>query len=144
MKNYFFTLATLALFLLCSNTVLAQNSPVGVWKTIDDESGEATSHIEIYEKDGKFHGKIVKMLRDPEDTLCAKCPGDKKDKPLMGMEILWDLKKHKDYWSYGRIMDPNNGKTYKCNIRMENNDELKLRGYIGIAALGRNQVWYRI
>ena len=131
------------LFLLSGN-ILAQSSPAGTWKTIDDETGEAKSHVEIYEQNGKYFGKIVKLLQSPEDTLCDKCSGSKKNKPIKGMVILTDLEPYKDYWSYGRILDPNNGKTYKCSLWMENDDTLKLRGYIGVSALGRNQNWHRV
>lgn len=145
MKRYLslITLSTFCLF-LSIGLLSAQNSPVGLWKTIDDETGEASSHIEIVEKDGRYFGKIVKLLQEDENTICEKCPGEKKNQLLVGMEVLWDLKKHKDYWSYGRIMDPKNGKTYKCNIRLEGEDKLKVRGYIGFAALGRNQIWHRL
>ncbi len=121
-------------------------SPAGIWKTIDDETGEAKSHVEIYEKDGKYHGKIVKLLRVSSDKTCDNCPGAKKDKPLLGMEILWALSPDKDMWTKGKIMDPENGKTYKCKVWFEegNGDELYVRGYIGISALGRNQTWYRV
>lgn len=137
-------LACFVFVLFASLSLSAQNSPVGTWKTVDDETGEAKSYVEIFEQDGKLHGKLVKLLRVAEDTTCEKCPGDKKDKPLMNMVILWDLETYKDYWSYGKIMDPNNGKTYKCSLWMEGNDQVKLRGYIGISALGRNQTWHRV
>jgi len=136
-------LSGLALLLACQLS-FAQSSPIGVWKTIDDETGEAKSHLEIYEQGGKLYGKIVKLLQVAEDKTCDLCPGDKKDAPLMGMVKLWDLKEYKDYWSYGSILDPNNGKTYKCNVWMDGDDKLKVRGYIGVSALGRTQEWYRI
>ena len=62
------------------------------------------------------------------------------------MEIMWGLETDKNEWSGGKIMDPENGKTYKCKIWFEdnNNDELNLRGYIGFSLLGRNQVWLRV
>ena len=134
---------TIIAMLLMTSTVFAQ-SPVGVWKTIDDETQEAKSHVEIYEVGGKLHAKVVKLLKDASTTVCENCSGAKKDQPIEGMEILTGLSKYKDYWSYGKILDPANGKTYKCSAWLEGDDKLKLRGYIGISALGRNQVWHRI
>ena len=131
-------------FVLLSVTLFAQKSPVGIWQTVDDNTGEARSHVEIYEKDGKFYGKIIKLLQSEPHTTCSECPGEKKDQLLVGMEILWDLKSYKDYWSYGRVLDPENGKTYKCNVYVEDGGDLRVRGYIGFSALGRNQIWNRI
>ena len=133
----------LGLVLLFTANLIAQG-PLGTWKTIDDETSEAKSHIEIYQEDGKYFGKIVKLLRVAEDTTCDKCPDDKKDQPLMGMVVMWDLEPYKDYWSYGRIMDPNNGKTYKCSVWLEDEKTLKVRGYLGFSALGRNQTWHLV
>ncbi len=125
-------------------SALAQDSPVGIWKTIDDETGEAKSYVEIYEENGKYYGKVVKLLQADPDKKCEACPGDKKGKPILGMVVLWDLQPYKDYWSYGFIMDPNNGKTYKCSVWFEDANTLKVRGYIGVSALGRTQVWHRV
>ena len=137
-----------SLFIFCILSVMcslnAQSPIIGVWKTIDDNTGEAKSHIEIFEKNGKFFGKIVRLLTTSEDDICDVCPGDKKGKPLMGMEIIWDMKPYKDYWSSGRIMDPENGKTYKCNISLKGEEKLEVRGYIGFSALGRSQYWHRV
>ena len=73
----------LVLMFAFAGNINAQTTPNGIWKTIDDVTGEAKSHLEIYEQDGKFFAKIVKLLQKPEDTVCDKCKGDKKDKPLM-------------------------------------------------------------
>ena len=123
---------------------VAQPSIVGTWKTIDDNTGEAKSYVDIFEKDGKFYGKIVRLLKSSEDKVCDACPGEKKGKRLVGMEIIWDMEPYKDYWSGGRIMDPENGKTYKCNISLEKDEKLEVRGYVGFSALGRSQYWYRV
>lgn len=135
--------STFLLSLMVAFTMQAQ-SPVGIWKTIDDETGEAKSHVEIFEKGGQFYGKVVKLLQRPADTICEECPGDKKNQKLVGLEILWDLKPYDDYWSYGQILDPENGKTYKCNLSLNGSDKLDVRGYIGFAALGRTQTWHRV
>lgn len=129
---------------LFSLSAIAQSTPVGVWKTIDDETGEAKSHVEIYQKDGKLYGKVIKLLKSPEDTTCDNCAGDKKDKPVIGMEIMWDLKPYDDYWSYGKILDPKSGSIYKCNLYLDKADKLTVRGYIGFSLLGRSQEWFRV
>lgn len=132
--------AVLALFLCIG---LQAQGITGTWKTIDDESGEAKSHVQIFEKDGKFFGKIVKLLPAATATVCENCPGDKKGKSLVGMEIVENLEKYKDYFSYGTIMDPASGKIYKCSIWREGKT-LKVRGYIGFSLLGRNQTWHLV
>lgn len=119
-------------------------SAVGTWKTIDDEEGIEKSHVSIYEKNGKLYGKILKLI-NAEGTICTECKGDKKDKPIVGMEIIWDLKKGGEgKWKGGKIMDPKNGKEYKCKIELEDNNTLKVRGFIGFSLLGRTQTWYRV
>jgi uncharacterized protein (DUF2147 family) len=142
-NNKFFATMVLACFLFAGN-LMAQSSPVGIWETIDDETGEPKSHVEIFEKGGKFYGKVVKLLPAATTDICVDCPGDKKDQPLVGLEILWDFEAHKDYWSYGRIVDPADGDVYKCSMWLEGPDKLKVRGYIGISLIGRNQIWHRV
>lgn len=127
-----------------TTSISAQFSPIGVWKTIDDKTGEPKSWVEIYEKNGALYGKVVKLLPAATTDKCNNCPGDKKDKPLIGLDILWDLKPYKDYWSYGKIVDPKDGKVYKASIWMDGNDKLKVRGYIGISLIGRTQTWHRV
>ncbi len=120
-----------------------RTTPVGKWKTIDDSTKEAKAIVEIWEHNGKLYGKITKLFRGPnedQNPKCDKCKGDKKDKPVIGMVILEGLSKKGDEWSGGSILDPDNGKTYKCYIKLEK-DKLKVRGFIGFSALGRTQYW---
>lgn len=122
----------------------AQNSPLGFWKTVDDNTGETRSEMELYvNAEGEIEGKIHKLLDTDSPETCDLCPGDKKDAKLVGMVIMWGLEEDGDQWDGGRIMDPENGKTYKCYIELESEEKLKVRGYIGISALGRTQYWYR-
>lgn len=145
-------LASLALLpLLFSAHAIAQSaalSPVGRWKTIDDETGKAKSIVAIREENGKLYGKIEKVLDSDQpgpNPLCLKCEGDLKNKPETGLQIMWDLKKDGDQWSGGQILDPHNGKVYRCNISVEDGGKkLKLRGYIGFALLGRTEYWLRV
>lgn len=119
-------------------------SPTGIWKTIDDNDGKVKSHISITEEDGKLHGTIVKLV-DADRDICTACKDELKDRPLLGMQIMHGLKPDGELtWSGGKIMDPKTGKTYKCNLKLESDDELKVRGYIGFSLLGRTQTWYRV
>ncbi|MFN7118122.1 MAG: DUF2147 domain-containing protein [Saprospiraceae bacterium] len=139
-------IASMLVFTFCTISVaLAQSSPVGMWKTIDDKTGEAKSHVEIYEKDGKFYGKITKLLRKPADTVCEKCPGNKKNKPLIGMNVIEGLSFSKGYWRDGSILDPETGNEYGCSIWFEEGkpDELKVRGKHW-TGLYRTQTWYKV
>lgn len=117
----------------------------GKWKTIDDETGDPKSIVEIYEQNGQVYGKIVEILnKDRQDARCTECDGENKDKPILGMVIIEGLEKDDDAYEGGTILDPNKGKEYKCKIWVdeENNDKLNVRGYI--AFLFRTQEWFRV
>ena len=116
----------------------------GMWKTIDDKTGSEKSIMEIFEQDGKLHGRIVKLLSGATYTTCEKCPGELKDKPLVGMVIIHDLTQTETGGTDGNVMDPKNGRTYSLYVELESPDILKLRGYFGIPALGRTQYWHRV
>jgi uncharacterized protein (DUF2147 family) len=134
----------LSILLFLSFKLMAQ-SPAGVWKTIDDDTGEAKSHVEIYEQSGEYFGKVVKLLKSDPDTICDECTGERKNKRVLGMTILESLQPTGDYWSKGIIMDPENGKEYGCSIWFEDvkAEELKVRGKHW-TGLYRTQTWYRI
>jgi uncharacterized protein (DUF2147 family) len=104
--------------------------------------------VRIWEKDGKLYGKIEKLFRaadEDQDPVCDKCEGKKHNQKIIGMTILWDLEQDDDEWSGGQIMDPNNGKTYKCYIALEEGGKkLKVRGFIGFSLIGRTQYWHRV
>ncbi|MCK9381216.1 MAG: DUF2147 domain-containing protein [Sulfuritalea sp.] len=121
-------------------------SPVGLWQTIDDETKKPKSFVRITEKDGLISGAIEKIV-DPakQDSKCDECASDdpRKGKPVIGMTILSDLKKDgDDVWSGGRILDPNNGKTYNAKVTLiEGGKKLEMRG--SILFIGRTQTWIR-
>ena len=116
----------------------------GKWNSTNDETGEVDSVVEVYEKEGKAYAKIV-AIKDPkrQTAVCDKCEGKNKNKPILGLEILSGLEKDDDEWSGGKILDPRNGKIYKCFIQLENPNKLKLRGYIGFSLLGKTKYWTR-
>ncbi|CAD0008267.1 DUF2147 domain-containing protein [Flavobacterium salmonis] len=135
---------TFSVFFLTLSTIQAQ-SVVGKWKTIDDETGEVKSIVEIYEKSGKIYGKVAEILRaNHKKDVCTKCDGAEKNKPILGMVIINGLKKDGAEYNGGTILDPTNGKKYKCYIELESADKLKLRGYVGISIVGRTQYWTRV
>ena len=117
-------------------------SPVGKWVTIDDERNEPRSRVDIYEEGGLLYARVDSIyLRagEPQNPTCEKCKGDRKDQPILGMVIMWNMKTKGDQWSGGRILAPEKGKTYRCKIWVEDG-LLKVRGYIG--PLYRTQTWY--
>jgi len=122
-------------------------SPVGRWRTFDDATGKAKSLVTIWEEKGKLYGKIERILdqssHDP-DPRCGHCQGELKNKPVIGLRILWDLQRDGTQWSGGKVLDPETGKIYKCVIALEDGGKkLKVRGFIGFSLLGRTQYWLR-
>ncbi len=115
----------------------------GKWKTIDDETKQAKSIVEIYKKGDKYFGKISQLLVKPANPNCTECKDDRKNRPLLGMEIIRGLKKDGDEFTDGSITDPKSGKTYKCTIK-RNGDQLSVRGYLGFSLIGRTQTWQKV
>ena len=112
--------ATCAMLLLASAHAADLNSPVGQWRTIDKESGKPKSIVQITESGGALTGTIVKLLEGASEKTCSKCEGDLKDKPLVGMKILWDLKQKGDEWVGGKIFNPADGGTYDSKAKLAN------------------------
>ena len=136
--KYFFLL-----LLFCPFSVFSQiGNIVGSWKTIDDKTGEAKSVVRIYkDPNGKYFGKIEKLFQNP-DVKCDQCKDENKDKPVLGMVIITDMKEKGDKLDGGFILDPANGEKYYVTISYEKNGKLKLRGSIDkLGMLGRNQFW---
>jgi uncharacterized protein (DUF2147 family) len=136
-----------AVLMLVSNLAAAAGSPVGVWRSIDDKTKQERSIIRITEENGELKGVVEKIFDQPGDDpahLCKECKGERKDKPIVGMAILWGLKKEGDAWTGGEILDPKNGKIYKCKLTLsEDGKTLNVRGFIGISLIGRSQTWLR-
>jgi uncharacterized protein (DUF2147 family) len=125
----------------------AAPSPAGVWRTIDDETHKEASLVRITEVNGEFRGVVEKIFEQDAGNpgnLCKECKGERKDKPIIGMTILWGLKKDGDEWGGGEILDPKNGKTYRCKMTLaDGGKSLNVRGFIGFSLLGRTQTWLR-
>ncbi|EHR69405.1 hypothetical protein BurJ1DRAFT_0522 [Burkholderiales bacterium JOSHI_001] len=132
---------------LVSSWAAAQATPTGLWKTIDDETKQEKSLVRITEAGGVFSGKIEKVFdASKQDAKCDKCSDERKDKPVLGMTVLRNLKQNaedKEVWDGGDILDPNNGKVYKARLKpIEGGKKLQMRGYMG--PFFRTQVWVRV
>jgi len=129
-------------------TAMAQtDTPVGTWQTIDDHTGQPKALVQISQDgNGTLSGKVVKGLgpNDQPDRRCTACTDARKDQPILGMTIISDMKKDGEAWDHGQILDPENGKPYKCKMHLEEGgNKLVVRGYIGMSLLGRSQTWVR-
>ncbi|WP_299104097.1 DUF2147 domain-containing protein [uncultured Tenacibaculum sp.] len=137
-KNSLFFLVLMLSFSVNAQTIF------GKWENRDEETGKVDSVIEVYQKDGKAYAKIIEITdANRQDAVCDKCTGKNKNKPILGMNILTGLKKDGEEWNGGKILDPKNGKKYKCFIKLEEANKLKIRGYIGFSLLGRTAYWFR-
>ena len=137
-----------ALLGLASSLAFAQMSPVGLWRTIDDETKTEKSLVRITESGGVMTGKVEKIA-DPAkaNANCTPCTDERKDKPVLGMTILRGVKPSSDAgtWEGGDILDPNNGKIYKVRLKpIDGGKQMEVRGFIGVALLGRTQTWVRV
>ena len=141
---------TLALALLAAASgAFAQASPVGVWKTIDDKTKTERAQIRISEAGGVLTGKLEKLLAADAkpDALCDKCSDDRKDKPLVGLEVIRGVKKgdSDNTWEGGTILDAAEGKIYKVRMQpVEGGKKMEVRGYVGAPMFGRTQTWIRV
>jgi uncharacterized protein (DUF2147 family) len=125
-------------------------SPAGVWRTIDDNTKRDKSLVRIVETNGVFSGKVEKIVDPdaPKDAVCKDCSDDRKDKPIVGMTIIRNMKQSGDdkaVFEGGDILDPNNGKVYQSKMKLvDNGAKLEVRGFVGISLLGRTQTWVRV
>lgn len=127
-------------------SAVAQTDIIGKWKTIDDNSGDIRSMVEIAERNGKIHGKIIKLFPKPgedPDPVCDKChqSDSRYNKKVIGMEIIKEMTPDDDEYTGGNILDPEVGKVYRCKIWREG-DKLRVRGYLG--PFFRTQTWLKV
>ena len=130
-------------------SVSAQNTPVGVWKTVDDKTKTEKAQIRITEAGGVYSAKIEKLLAADAkpDSVCDKCGDDRKDKPIVGMEIMRGVKRSdsENTWDGGTILDAAEGKVYKVRLQTaDGGKKLEVRGYVGMPMMGRTQTWIRV
>ena len=140
-------LLALALLLPSLHALAADDTPVGTWTQVDDETGKPKSIIEISAApDGTLQGVVQTVIFSDQGPhpICDKCDGARHNQPVEGMTIMWGVKKDDDVWDGGQIIDPKNGKTYKVKLTLtDGGKKLDVHGYIGFSLLGRSQVWAR-
>ncbi len=127
-------LSVLAICLFVTLPVMAAENIAGIWKTIDDETGEAKSLVQIYPHQGKMYGRVVTLFKN-QDKKAVGIVGDPK---ILGLDVIWEMEDAGKRWKNGRILDPQKGKIYGCEIWRDGNN-LIVRGKIG--PFGRNQTW---
>ncbi len=140
----------IALILACNHGMgLAGGTPVGLWRTLDEDSGEARSLVRITENRGVLEGRIEKLL-DPDeaaDARCDRCTDERHKQPIVGLNILRNLRPVEGKagrWSGGDILDPENGRVYRATLTLSGDGrQLDVRGYIGSPLFGRSQTWIR-
>ena len=118
---------------------------VGKWKTIDDKDGSEKSIVNIFKaSNGKYYGKVEKLFKEPNKK-CTECEGENKDKPVLGMTVLNNMVEKDGTLTGGTIIDPANGKVYKCNVSLDTNTgKLKVRGSLDKrGVIGRTQHWVK-
>lgn len=142
-------LAILPLLLLSATGALAAESvpPLGMWKTIDDATGQQRGLVELYMEGDELKGRILDTFPaagEPADPVCLKCGGARKDQPVKGMTFLWGLTRDGDQWRGGEILDPANGEIYDAKLKViDDGGKLEVRGFLGLSLLGRTQTWLR-
>lgn len=146
MRKNIVTLPLLCLFLLLSNFTYAA-TPAGLWQSTDDKTDKPRSLIRITEHHNQYSAVIEKGLlpTDTGEAICDKCTDARKDQKIIGMTIAEGLKKNGNQYDGGEILDPENGKTYRCKMKLdETGNVLEVRGYIGLSLFGRSQLWHRV
>ncbi len=130
-----------------ANAPASAQSPVGLWRNIDDETKKPKALVRITERDGVYYGRIERILTEKTDALCDLCTDERKDQPVQGMQIIDGMRASADdpgLYEGGHILDPNNGKVYRSRMRVvDGGERLEVRGYIGAPLFGRTQTWVR-
>jgi uncharacterized protein (DUF2147 family) len=121
-------------------------SPIGEWRTIDDKTNKPRALIEIYERGGLLFGKVTGILDSRyTNARCQDCSGDRQNQPVMGLEIMRDMHADGARWDGGTILNPETGSIYKCRMHLtQGGQTLVVRGFVGVAMVGRTQTWQRM
>jgi uncharacterized protein (DUF2147 family) len=140
------SLAALCAAALLASIAAAAQTPIGLWKTFDDKTGNPRAIVRIYEENGKLFGRIERSFTPgAEHRVCVVCTDERKDQPILGLLIIRNMKASDGEYNGGDILDPENGSVYRCKFHVDDSGtRLILRGFIGISLLGRTQTWQRV
>jgi uncharacterized protein (DUF2147 family) len=141
------TTTVTVIFLAALDAVAQSAAPAGLWQTVN-ERGEREALVRIVEVAGELRGNVVEVYSPPAPSaqpLCEACSGALRNQPIVGMEILRGLRWDGERYSGGEILDPDEGRAYRCTLRLlQGGERLEVRGYVGISLFGRSQVWLRV
>lgn len=144
-KRLMILILMIATFVFTGIGQAADPSIIGVWSVPilkGKDKGKERSNVEIFQKDGVYYGKIVKLSTAPANALCTTCKDDRKDKPLMGMLLLWNLQKEGSRYVDGKVYDAEDGKEYKCSLSLATPDKLKVTACL--LFLCESHYWTRV
>ena len=132
----------IVLLVLVISAPLMSQSVVGIWK--NEKNKEVQSHIEVYEKGGHLYAKVIKLFPHTKVTHCHNCKDELAGANLLDVLIFYDLGKKGKKWANGKILDPESGKVYGCNVELKSSNRLKIRGYVGKPLFGKTFYWDRV
>ena len=136
----------LALCGASSASAFDPTSAAGMWQKVED--GKPALYVLVIDHNGIFEGVMAKLFPEPgeeTDRRCTGCTDDRKDAPWLGISFIRDMKRNGMVYEGGNVLDPRNGKIYSAKMTLSGDGQsLTLRGYVGIALFGKDEVWNRL